>query len=269
MLLAVDTGNTSTILGTIEENGTITHVLRLQTNVRRTEYEYAADMYRVLRLAKVSPSAITGAIISSVVPALTENLKKAVKMITGIDAMVVGAGLRTGLDIGLEDPGTIAADFVATAVAAKESYPLPVFIIDMGTATSVTVVNEKGRYLGGAICPGVGISLEALVRDTSLLPAIEIAPPKKPVGRNTQEAMKSGLFYNTVGGLDGILDHFEEELGAPASIVATGSLAAKVVPYCRHDILLDENLLLKGLKIIYDRNRAPRKTKKVTPSAAR
>ena len=256
MILAVDTGNTHTVLGVIDENGHIVNVFRLQTNQRRTEHEYAADIYRILRLGGIAPKSMTGAIISTVVPSLTETLRRAVRMVTGQEAMIVGAGLKTGLDIGLDDPGTIAADLVCTAVAARELYPLPAFIIDMGTATTVTAVNEAGRYIGGVIYAGVGISLEALVKDTSLLPNIEIAPPKRAIATNTVEAMKSGIFYSTVGGVDGILDQFEKDL-KPATIVATGGLATKIAPYCRHPIVLAENLLLKGLKIIYDKNKKP------------
>ena len=224
MILAVDTGNTHTVLGVIDENGHIVNVFRLQTNQRRTEHEYAADIYRILRLGGIAPKSMTGAIISTVVPSLTETLRR--------------------------------ADLVCTAVAARELYPLPAFIIDMGTATTVTAVNEAGRYIGGVIYAGVGISLEALVKDTSLLPNIEIAPPKRAIATNTVEAMKSGIFYSTVGGVDGILDQFEKDL-KPATIVATGGLATKIAPYCRHQIVLDENLLLKGLKIIYDKNKKP------------
>ena len=255
MLLAIDTGNTHTKLGVINDNGRILNVFRLQTNEHRTEYEYAADMYRILKLGGINPKSITGSIISTVVPSLTGTLKKAVYMITGLDAMIVGAGLRTGLDIRLDDPGTIAPDFVCTAVAAKEMYPLPAFIISMGTATTVTVVDDKGVYRGGVIYAGVGISLEALVKGTSLLPNISIEPPKKAVASNTIEAMKAGAFYSTIGGLDGILDRFEAEIGPAKSIIATGGLAARVAPCTRHRLILDDYLMLEGLKIIYDKNK--------------
>jgi type III pantothenate kinase len=255
MILAIDTGNTHTVLGCIDSDGTIAAIMRLQTNMRRTEYEYSADIYRILKLEDIEPKSIRGAIISSVVPSLTEVLRRSVKLLTGIDALVVGAGLKTGLDIGLDDPGTIAADLVDTAVAAKEYYPLPAFIIDMGTATTITVVNRDGRYIGGAIYPGVGISLEALVSETSLLPNIEIAPPKKSIATNTVEAMKSGIFYSSVGAVDGILDQFEQEMGPAATIVSTGGLAGKITPYCRHKIIHDDNLLLKGLYLLYCKNR--------------
>ncbi|MCI2048914.1 MAG: type III pantothenate kinase [Lachnospiraceae bacterium] len=255
MILAIDTGNTHTVLGCIGEDGTIEPVMRLQTALHRTEYEYCADMYRILKLVHVDSRKIDGAIISSVVPGLVITLKRAVKMLTGLDALVVGAGLKTGLDIVLDDPGTIAADLVATAVAAKELYPLPAFIVDMGTATKITVVDAKGRYIGGTIGPGVGISLDALVNETSLLPGIEIVPPSKVIATNTIDAMRSGVFYGAVGTVDGILDRFEKEMGPAATIVSTGGLAGRITGACSHRIIRDDNLLLKGLGILYRKNR--------------
>ena len=265
MIRAIDTGNTHTVLGCINSDGTIAPVLRMETNPRQTEFEYAASMSRILELSGIKMSGIKGAIISSVVPTVTNTLKEAVRLMTGgVEALVVGVGIRTGLDIGLDDPASIAADLVATAVAAKEDYPLPAIIIDMGTATTVTVVNADGRYIGGAIYPGVGISLNALVSGTSLLPNIEIAPPKKAIGTNTIEAMKSGLFYSEVGALDLLIDRFKEEMGvADCTIVATGGIAGKVAQYSRHNIILNDVLLLRGLEILYKRNtQEPRKRTK-------
>jgi len=186
-----------------------------------------------------------------------------VKIISGIDAMVVGAGIKTGLDIVLDDPGTIAADLVATAVAAKNEYPLPCIIIDMGTATTVTVVDAKGRYIGGAIMPGVRLSMHALADGTSLLPNIEITPPQKTIASNTIDCMKSGIIYGSAGALaDGILDHYIDELGGSVgSVVATGGLASTICPMCRHAITLDSNLLLKGLYVIYQKNKAKKHRK--------
>ena len=206
MILAIDTGNTHIVLGCIDEKGEISHIIRLETNLKKTEYEYASDIKQILELENVDRFAFTDAVISSSVPQLIETLRKAVKIISGIDAMVVGAGVKTGLDIVLDDPGTIAADLVATAVAAKNAYPLPCIIIDMGTATTVTVVDSKGRYIGGAIMPGVRLSMRALADGTSLLPNIEITPPQKTIASNTIDCMKSGIIYGSAGALDGILD---------------------------------------------------------------
>lgn len=185
MILAIDTGNTHIVLGCIDNKGAISHIIRLETNLGKTEYEYASDIKQILELEGVDRYGFDGAIISSSVPPIIEILKRAVKVITGIDAMVVGIGIKTGLDIVLDDPSTIAADLVATAVAAKNEYPLPCIIIDMGTATTVTVVDAKGRYIGGAIMPGVRLSMRALASGTSLLPNIEIVPPSKTIASNT------------------------------------------------------------------------------------
>ena len=262
MILAIDTGNTHIVLGCIDNKGAISHIIRLETNLGKTEYEYASDIKQILELEGVDRYGFDGAIISSSVPPIIEILKRAVKVITGIDAMVVGIGIKTGLDIVLDDPSTIAADLVATAVAAKNEYPLPCIIIDMGTATTVTVVDAKGRYIGGAIMPGVRLSMRALASGTSLLPNIEIVPPSKTIASNTTDCMKSGIIYGSAGALDGILDHYIEELGGSVgSIVATGGLASTICPMCRHEITLDDNLLLKGLYVIYKKNK-PRKPRR-------
>ena len=262
MILAIDTGNTHIVLGCIDNKGAISHIIRLETNLGKTEYEYASDIKQILELEGVDRYGFDGAIISSSVPPIIEILKRAVKVITGIDAMVVGIGIKTGLDIVLDDPSTIAADLVATAVAAKNEYHLPCVIIDMGTATTVTVVDAKGRYIGGAIMPGVRLSMRALASGTSLLPNIEIVPPSKTIASNTTDCMKSGIIYGSAGALDGILDHYIEELGGSVgSIVATGGLASTICPMCRHEITLDNNLLLKGLYVIYKKNK-PRKPRR-------
>ena len=256
MILAIDAGNTHIVLGCISSEGEISHILRLETNARKTEYEYAAQIKQILDLDGVDSTAFEGAVISSAVPPITDSLRKAVKIIAGLDAMVVGVGIKTGMEIVLDDPTSIGADLVATAVAAKNLYPLPSIIIDMGTATTVTVVDKRGRYIGGAILPGVRLSLQALSSGTSLLPNIEIVPPQKTIASNTIDSMKSGIIFGTAGSLDGIIDRYEQELGAVGSVVATGGLAGTVCPYCRHEIELDNDLLLKGLYIIWKKNRA-------------
>ena len=258
MILAVDMGNTHIVMGGISSDGSISKVMRMETNMRKTEYEYAADIRPILAFAGIDEREIEGVIISSVVPPLTATLQNALRLITGLDALIVGAGVKTGLNIAIDDPGTIAADLVVTAVAAKNEYALPCIIIDLGTATTVTVVNEKGSYIGGAIMPGVGLSLGALTQGTALLPTGEIAPPQKTIATNTIDSMKSGIIFGSAGALDGILDRYEEVLGKDISIVATGGLATTVCPHCRHEIRIDNDLLMKGLKVIWDRNQTRR-----------
>ncbi|MDO5132572.1 MAG: type III pantothenate kinase [Eubacteriales bacterium] len=263
MILAIDTGNTHTVIGCINPGGEIVQIVRMETNLHKTENEYAANMKLILEMGGVDLHSIEGAVISTVVPPLTPVLKKAVKLVANVDALIVGAGVRTGLPIMIDDPGTIAPDLVATAVAAKESMSLPCIIIDMGTATTVTVLDQSGRYIGGAILPGVGISMNALTQGTSLLPNIEIIPPNKVIATNTVECMKAGIIFGSAGAIDGVLDRFTESLQAAGedewSIVATGGLANTICPYCRHKITLDPDLLLKGLYIIWDKNRGSKR----------
>lgn len=260
MLLALDTGNTHTILGCINEQNEVVSTVQLSTNINETAYEYAIEMKSIMELAGINPKGFEGAIISSVVPQVNVVLSKAVNLITGQMPVIVGAGVKTGLNIRLDDPGTIAGDLVATAVAAKEEYPLPAIIIDMGTATTITVVDAKGDYIGGCIMPGTGISLDALTRETSLLPSIDYSAPKKVISTNTVDAMKSGIIYGSAGALDGVVDRYIEALGGRVgSILATGGMGRLIAPYCRHDITVDNRLLLKGLGYIYRTNETARK----------
>lgn len=254
MILAIDCGNTHITFGCMDRAGA-TPILRLPTDRMETDYGYAAKIKQILDLQAIDTASFRGAVISCVVPPLTDVLVRAVRMITGLDALVVGAGIKTGLHVCINDPGTLASDLVAAAVAAKEEYPLPCVIVDMGTATTLTVVDEKGRYVGGAILPGVGLSLGALAEGTALLPRIEIRPPRSVIATNTVDSMKSGIVYGTAGSIDGLLDRFTDALGAPpASIVATGGMAHLICPYCRHTIHIDEMLLLKGLALIWQKN---------------
>ncbi len=255
MILAIDSGNTHTTFGCVNEENQAISTFRVPTDTAETEYGYAAKIKQILELQKIDPQGFDGAVISCVVPPLTDTLVRAVRLITGRDALVVGAGIKTGLHICINDPGTVASDLVAAAVAAKERYPLPCIIVDMGTATTLTVVDERGRYIGGAIMPGVGLSINALSEGTALLPHIEILPPRTAIATNTVESMKSGIVYGTAGSIDGLIDRFTEALACPpASIVATGGMSHLICPHCKHDITVDETLLLKGLGIIWNKN---------------
>ncbi len=254
MILAVDCGNTQTVLGCIDEQGNIANNFRMESNRNKSYFEYASDIEQIFQLLKVDSKAFDGVILSCVVPRLTDTYQKALKIVTGLDAVVVGAGIKTGLRIQIDDPGTIAADLVATAVAAKNEFPLPAIIIDMGTATTVTVVNQEGSYIGGVIMPGVNISLNALARETSLLPSTDITPSKKLIATATSDSMKAGIVYGSAGALDGIISRFEEEIGSAASVIATGGLAKVICPYCKHQIQVEEYLLLKGLWYLWKNN---------------
>lgn len=255
MILAIDCGNTHIAFGCMKD-GVAETVFRIPTDRAETSFGYAVKLRQVLELGKIDLSGLSDAVISCVVPPLTEVLANACSMLTGKAPLIVGAGVKSGLHIRINDPGTVASDLVATAVAAKESYPLPVIIVDMGTATTVTAVDADGKYIGGAILPGVGISLHALAEETALLPLIELRPPRTVIGSNTVDSMKSGILYGAAGAVDGLIDRMTAELGAQkVSLVATGGLASSIAPFCTHSLPIDEQLLLRGLAIIYQHNR--------------
>ena len=254
MILAIDVGNTHIVLGCIE-NGEILNIVRIRTDPHETTTEYAIKLKDIMELYDIDPKGLEGAIISSVVPQVTQVMTEAVKKLTGQDCMVVGPGMRTGLNIRIDDPGTLAPDILVGSVAAMEYYGVPSIIMDLGTATTIVAVDEKRCYRGGAILPGVKLSYEALAAGTSLLPDIYIVPPEKTIGTNTVDAMRSGAVYSTAGALDGMIERMEEELGQRCALVATGGLASSITPFCRHEISCDDNLLLKGLWILYNKNR--------------
>ena len=255
MLLAIDIGNSNVVIGCLDENNRTTALFRMVTDLKKTEDEYAAGMQAILDHNGVDCSAFEGAIICSVVPPLTEIFRTAAEKITGCRAMVVGAGIKTGLNILIENPSSLGSDLVAAAVAAMDQFPLPVIVIDMGTATTITVVDEGGRFIGGAITPGVALSMDALSAGTSLLQKVPLDAPKKCISTTTTECMQSGAVYGNAALLDGMIDRFEKELGKKTSVVATGGIAPKIISHCTHHIVYDEDLLLKGLNIIYKKNK--------------
>ncbi|MGI6178255.1 MAG: type III pantothenate kinase [Eubacterium sp.] len=263
MILGVDIGNTHIVIGIIDNKGNVTDHVRMRTDRFRTSYEYAADIKQVLALKKIYAGNIDGSIISSVVPQVTLTVKSALKFLSGKEPKVLGSGLDTGLELDMNGLtcDDIAGDLIATAVAAKEEYPLPAIIIDIGTAATITVIDSKGVYVGGAIMPGPGTALDALVKGTSLLPAVDFALPEDPIAKNTADAMKSGIMYGSAGSFDGIVDKFTEELRErehndklTPTVIATGGMGRIIAPICRHEIKVDTMLLIKGLAIIWKRN---------------
>jgi len=246
MILAIDIGNTNIVVGCIDSKQTY-FIERLSTVRTKTELEYAVDLKTVLDLYHIKRIDIEGCIISSVVPQITNAVKLAAEKVLKKEPMVLGPGVKTGLNILMDNPGQLGADLVANAVAGIHEYSLPLAIIDMGTASTVSVV--------GMIFPGMGVSLDALTARASQLSGISIEAPKRIIGKNTIECMKSGVIYSNAAALDGIVDRIEEELGQKITVVATGGLARKIIPHCKRKILLDEDLLLKGLLIIYEKNR--------------
>lgn len=257
MILTVDISNTNVAVGGME-NGESLFILRLSTDLTRTPDEYSALLSFAAWSHSVELKAAEGAIISSVVPQLTAVLREAVATVTGKQPLVVGPGIRTGLNIRIDDPGELGADFVAEAVAALADYPLPCVTIDMSTATAIGVLDARGDYIGGAICPGIAVSRNALARGTAQLPSVSLSAPESVIGRSTADGMRSGLIYGTAAMLDGLLERIEQELGAPVSAVATGGYAAQITPYCRRKITVDPDLLMRGLCRIYQKNRGGR-----------
>ncbi len=255
MILAIDIGNTNIVLGRIEDGKISSVAPRITTDLHKTEYEYAVTMENVLDFMGVDATEAEGAIISSVVWPLTSIMATAVKMLTGKTALVVGAGLKTGLNIAIDDPGTVGADLVVGAVGALTLAKAPLIIIDMGTATTITVVEEGNRFIGGAILPGLRLSMEALSSGTSQLPFISLDPPKKCISTNTVECMQSGAIFGSAAMLDGMIERMEAELGRKATVIATGGLSGSVTPYCRREIICEPDLLLKGLAALWEKNR--------------
>lgn len=251
MLLAVDVGNTNIVLGVIDGEKLISSG-RFSTNIYETEDECAMKIYSFLNLH--NNIQIDGAIISSVVPALVTTLKKAIHTVCKVNAIVVGPGIKTGLSIKIDDPAQLGADLVVGAVAAKEKYPQPTIIFDLGTATTGSVLDKNGNFLGGTITTGVKTSINALSAGAALLPQIDITAPKKIIGTNSIESMQSGCVIGTACMLDGLIDKFEQELGEKATVVVTGGLGKSIAKNCSHDMIIDENLLIDGLRIIYNKN---------------
>ncbi len=254
MLLAIDIGNTNIVIGKFSGKK-LELVTRIMTNPRETDSEYAAKIKNILDLDNAENGKIDGAIISSVVPPLTKTIKNAVKTLYNIDALVVGPGIKTGINLQVDNPAQVGADLICACVAAYNNYPTPALIIDMGTATKIMVVDENAVFVGVSIIPGAELSLKALSGGTAQLPQISLDSPGKVIAKNTVECMKSGVIYGNASMIDGMIERIEEESGKKASYIATGGYAKTIIPYCKNKITLDENMLLDGLRIIYEKNR--------------
>ena len=254
MILAIDIGNTNIVVGCIDDQKTY-FIERLATVRTKTELEYAVDLKTLLEIYHIKKADIEGCIISSVVPQITNIAKLAAEKILKKEVMVLGPGVKTGLNIMMDNPGQLGADLVADAVAGLNEYPVPFIVIDMGTATTVSVVNSKKQYIGGMILPGIGISLDALTARASQLSGISIDAPKHVIGRNTIECMQSGIMLGAACMIDGMIERMEEELGVKATVVATGGISRFVLPMCRSEIRYDRDLLLRGLRILYEKNK--------------
>ncbi len=254
MILAVDIGNSNIVFGGVEGNDIIFEA-RIRTDRTKTSDEYCVDLKIMLDVYRVAPERIEGAIIASVVPQVLNSIKTAIAKLTGKDSLVVGPGLKTGLNIKIENPAQTGADLVVGCVAALREHKPPMIVIDMGTATTMIVLDKTGALVGGSISPGVRISLDALTDRTALLPGLQLDQPKRAIGRNTIDCMRSGIMIGSACMLDGMVARMEQELGYKTKVVITGGIGKFIAPLCRTPMVYDKDLLIKGLVSLYRENR--------------
>ena len=254
MLLTADVGNTNIKFG-VYDGDRLKFKLRVSTDTTKTSDEFAVELYTFFQIYGISASSIDSSIISSVVPKITSPLSTAVKTVTGVESIVIGAGIKSGLNIKIDNPERLGADIVAGCVGAYEKYGGPFVMIFMGTATVLTYVDENKTYLGGAIAPGVGVSLDALTSKGALLSSVDLKVPERVISTNTNDCIRSGIMFGTACMLDGMIDRFFEQTGKSCRVIATGGFAPLMVQNCRHEIIYDENIILDGLNCIYKKNR--------------
>jgi type III pantothenate kinase len=254
MLLAIDVGNTNIVYG-LFEGEKLVHKFRVESVRGRTSDEYAVALRALLEMNGLAPNRVDSAVLACVVPPLTDPMLHLVKGMFGLEAIVVGPGIRTGMAILIENPREVGADRIADAVAGYDRAKGGVIVVDFGTSTNFDVVTPRGEYLGGVLAPGLQISADALFTRAAKLSRVEIAKPPRVVGRNTVHAMQSGIVYGYVGLVDGLVDRILGELGYACTVIATGGLASLIAPLSRTIALVDDELTLVGLRILYDRNR--------------
>ena len=256
MILTVDVGNSNIVLGGVE-GSEICFEARLRTDATKTSDEYCIDLKMLLEVYGVSAKDVEGSIIASVVPQVLNSMQTAIKKLTGKAALVVGPGLKTGLNIQIENPAQTGADLVVGCVAALREHKAPMIIVDMGTATTMIVLDKNSAMIGGCIMPGVKISMDALTDRTALLPGLQLDQPKKAIGRNTIDCMRSGIMMGAACTIDGMIERMEAELGYETTVIVTGGIAKFVIPMCKKKIIYDRDLLVKGLATLYRENKRP------------
>lgn len=254
MILTVDVGNSEIALGGFVDEKLL-FTARIATDPKETSNEYSMKIAGILQLHSVKREEIAGAIISSVVPQLNRVLKDAIRILFGVEPLMVGPGIKTGLAIQCDNPSSVGADLICSCVAAQSIYGSPCLIIDIGTATKMMVVNDKGAFIGVSIIPGVLMGLNALAAGTAQLPNIDLGAPSRIIAKNTADCMKSGVVFGHACMIDGMIERINEEIGESLPIYATGGLAGIILPHCRHEMTTDELLVLKGLNLIYHKNK--------------
>ena len=253
MILTVDIGNSNIVLGGVERDDIIFEA-RLRTDLTKTSDEYCIDLKMILEVYEIKALEIEGAIIGSVVPQVLNSMQTAIKKLTGKTALVVGPGLKTGLNIKIENPAQTGADLVVGCVAALREHKPPMIVVDMGTATTMVVLDASGALVGGSIAPGVKISMDALTERTALLPGLQLDTPKRAIGRNTVDCMRSGIMLGAACQIDGMVERMEAELGMKTTVVVTGGIARFAIPMCKTPVVYDKDLLVKGLAHLYREN---------------
>ncbi len=253
MVFTVNIGNTLIDVGVVTDNAVL-FVERISTDPQQTDLEYAMIFQSIAELHQISWHEIQGSILASVVPPLTDTVSRAILKLMKKQPLIVSPGIKTGLNIRIDDPAQLGSDMVVNAVAAIQEYPLPLILVDLGTATTFSVINQNSEYIGGAIVPGVRVALDALVTRTSQLPRIGFEEPQKVIGVNTIECMRSGVVLGAASMVDGMIYRMEQELQASATVVATASSSCAILPHCNHEILYDDTLPLKGLYFLYQKN---------------
>ncbi|PAQ14841.1 pantothenate kinase [Bacillaceae bacterium SAOS 7] len=253
MIFVLDVGNTNTVLG-VYENDVLKYHWRIETNRNKTEDEYGMIIKNLFEHEGLTFSQIDGMIISSVVPPIMFSLEKMCQKYFNIKPLIVGPGIKTGLNIKYENPREVGADRIVNAVAAIHEYGSPLIIVDFGTATTYCYIDEGGHYMGGAIAPGINISTEALYSRAAKLPRIEIVRPGQIVGKNTVAAMQAGILFGYVGQVDGIVNRMKAQSKKTPTVIATGGLAPLIAEEATSIDVVDPFLTLKGLCLIYKRN---------------